>query len=680
MGEGAQARTGRHASTKPDGRDSLAFTRVLVMRYPDTPRADTAERRHGHVVPDPYRRLETDSPETAAWTASQDALADGYFAALASEHAVWRRRLADLERPTLNTPKQGGGRTFVTRGEPGAEHPVLVVIESDGSERVVLDPAALSARATVTLDLYTPSPDGRLLAYQVSDRGDDSSFLHVLDVDAGETLDGSIRTGWAGDVAWLPDSSAFVYQRASTGLLYDLWRHEIGTDFSDDVMVMANPGVEAAEYKLSLDPSGTRLAVTVEHSSFLRTDVLVLDLSEGTTTTVQTGRDVLTYARFGPDARLYLLTAEGAPRWRLVAVEDRTWHDVIPEGEDILYAFAFDGDRILAAHRRDVVSVLSRHDRSGGSAELPLPGKGKLDLGGGLVYTDHITPPTLLRLPEGADVPVAVGEPEPVEGVSVEQLFATSVDGTRIPFFLLSPSGVPADRPLPTIVEGYGGWNVSWPPEYKPTRLAWVLAGGRYAMTNLRGGGEYGAEWFAAGMRAHQQNPVDDFLACARLIVERGSATPAMLGANGGSKGGITVGASITQDPGLFAAAVMSAPMLDMVRFERHGEGAQWTNGFGSADDPEQFGWLRDISPVARVRDGVVYADALFTIFDNDARVHPAHARKMCASLQHGRPESAGPVLLRRRADSGHGARSASRARELYADHLTFFADRLGLV
>lgn len=650
------------------------------MRYPDTPRADTAERRHGHVVPDPYRWLETDSPETDAWTKAQDALADGYFAALASEHAAWRQRLADLERPTLNAPKQGGGRTFVTRGEPGAEHPVLVVIEPDGSERVVLDPAALSERATVTLDLYTPSPDGRLLAYQVSDQGDDSSVLHVLDVDGGAALGRSIRTGWAGDVAWLPDSSGFVYQRRSTGLVYDLWRHEIGADFADDVLVFANPGVDAAEYKLSLDPSGTRLAVTVEHSSYLRTDVHVLDLSDGGTTTVQTGRDVLTYARFGPDGRLYLLTAEGAPRWRLVEVaEDGTWRDVVPEGDDILYAFTFHGDRILAARRRDVVSVLSLHDPAGGSTELPLPGKGKLDLGGGLVYTDHVTPPTLLRLPDEAGAPVAVREPKPVEGVSVEQLFATSVDGTRIPFFLLSPSDVPADRPLPTIVEGYGGWNVSWPPEYRTARLAWVLAGGRYAMTNLRGGGEYGAAWFAAGMRAHQQNPVDDFLACARLVVERGSATPAMLGANGGSKGGITVGASITQDPGLFAAAVMSAPMLDMVRYERHGEGAQWTNGFGSAEDPEQFEWLRRISPVARVREGVVHPDSLFTIFDNDARVHPAHARKMCASLQHGRPVSAGPVLLRRRGESGHGARSSSRARELYADHLTFFADRLGL-
>jgi len=650
------------------------------MRYPDAPRSDAAERRHGHVIPDPYRPLETDSPETAAWTKAQDALADGYFAALAPEHVAWRRRLADLERPALSSPKQGGGRTFVTRGEPGAEHPVLVVIEADGSERVVLDPATLSERATVTLDLYTPSPDGRLLAYQVSDQGDDSSVLHVLDVGGGATLGGSIRTGWAGDVAWLPDASGFVYQRPSTRLLYDLWRHTIGTDFGDDVLVLANPGAEAAEYQISLDPSGTRLAVTVEHSSFLRTDVHVLDLRDGGTTTVQTGRDVLTCARFGPDGRLYLLTAEGAPRWRLVEVaEDGTWRDVIPEGDDILYAFTFDADRILAAHRRDVVSVLSLREPAGESTEIPLPGKGKLDLGGGLVYTDHVTPPTLLRLVGEPSAAVPIGEPQPVQGVSVEQLFATSADGTRIPFFLLSPSDTPADRPLPTIVEGYGGWNVSWPPEYKTTRLAWVLAGGRYAMTNLRGGGEYGAEWFAAGMRAHQQNPVDDFLACARLLVERGSATPAVLGANGGSKGGITVGASITQDPELFAAAVMSAPMLDMVRFERHGEGAQWTNGFGSAEDPEQFAWLRDISPLARVREGVVYADSLFTIFDNDARVHPAHARKMCASLQYGRPESAGPVLLRRRGESGHGARSASRARELYADHLTFFADRLGL-
>ncbi|GIG67644.1 prolyl oligopeptidase family serine peptidase [Phytomonospora endophytica] len=650
------------------------------MRYPEARRDDTAVERHGQVVPDPYRWLETDSPATGAWTKAQDALAEGYFAGLAGERAAWLRRLAELERPTVGTPKEGGGRVFVTRGRPGAEHPVLVVIEPDGRERVVLDPADLSERATMTLDVYTPSPDGRLLAYQVSDRGDDRSFLHVLDVGRGETLGPPVCTGWAADVAWLPDSHGFVYQRPSAPLVHDVWRHEIGTGFDRDALVFADPGVTAAEYRLSLDPAGSRLAVTVEHSSLLRTDVHVVDLRDGGRTTVQSGPDVLTYARFGPDGRLYLLTAEGAPRWRLAEVgDDGAWRDVIAEGEDILYAFAFHGRRILAAHRRDVVSVLSLHDPSGALApvELPLPGRGRLDLGGGLVYTDHTTPPTLLRL--SADGPVAVEETEAVAGVSVEQLFATSADGTRIPFFLLSPSDVPAGRRLPTIVEGYGGWNVSWPPEYRPTWLAWVLAGGRYAMTNLRGGGEYGAAWFAAGMRAHQQNPVDDFIACARLIVERGSATSAMLGASGGSKGGITVGAAITQEPGLFAAAVMSAPMLDMVRFEEHGEGAQWTNGFGSAADSAQFAWLRDISPVARVRGGVEYPDALFTIFDNDARVHPAHARKMCASLQHGRPETAGPLLLRRRGESGHGARSASRARDLHADHLTFFADRLGL-
>ncbi|MEV0649060.1 prolyl oligopeptidase family serine peptidase [Phytomonospora sp. NPDC050363] len=652
------------------------------MRYPDARRGDAVEERHGQVVPDPYRWLEDESPETAAWTKAQDTLAGEFFGALAQRHETWRHRLAALERPSIGVPKAAGERTFLTVAVPGAEHPVLVLVEADGTERVILDPAQLSARATVTLDAYDPSPDGLLLAYQVSDEGDDRSSLHVLDIESGTTFGPPMETGWAGDVAWLPDSASFIYQRPTSGpRLYDLWHHDVGTDWEADTLVLASSGADAAEYELSVDPSGRRLAVTAEHSSYLRTDVHVIDLESGAAETVQTGRDVLTYARFGPDGRLYLLTAEDAPRWRLVVVEDGTWHDVIAEDADILYAYTFTDNGILAAHRHDVVSELSLHDPAGEDEPrpVPLPGRGKVEIGGGLVYTDHITPPALLRLPPGPDTPLAVGEFDPVEGVRVDQLFATSADGTRVPLFLLSPSDMPLDRPLPTIVEGYGGWNVSWPPEYRPLRLAWVLAGGRYAMTNLRGGGEYGAEWFAGGMRAHQQNPVDDFIACARLLVESGATDSSMMGASGGSKGGITVGASITQEPELFAAAVMSAPMLDMVRFERHGEGSQWINGFGSAEDPEQFGWLRDISPLARVREGVVYADSLFTIFDNDSRVHPAHARKMCAALQYRRPESAGPVLLRRKAEAGHGARSASRTRDLQADHLVFLADRLGL-
>lgn len=635
------------------------------MTHPVITPSDAVVERHGKRVPDPYRVLEDPAnAETIVWQDAQDSLAAARFADLDRHGPL--RLLESLERPAIGLPKAAGERVFHTFRGPEDEQPVLIVT-TGGTERVLLDPLELAADATVGLDGYSPSPDGRLVAVHTSRMGDDRSSLRVLDVETGAEVDAPDPVGWVGDVAWLSDGSAFVYTRDQ-----ELWRHAPGTAWADDVRVLESQGVPGGDHRLSI--RGSRLAVTLVNGSNIRSDVFVLDLDTGERADVHVGRDVLSMARFAPDGRLLMLTTDGAPNGRLVEVGDG-WREVVAESGDVLYDFAVLDDGVLAACRRHVVSHLTVH-RGGAEIPVALPGVGNALLGGdGLVsYSDPVTPPHLLRLDGDRLVPGPGPAPVAVPGVEVRQEFAVSDDGTRVPMFVLSPVDA-GEGPLATVVEGYGGWGVSWPPEYRGHRLAWVLSGGRYVWTNLRGGGEYGSGWFLDGMRRRQQNPIDDFTACARRLIELGLTKPALLAATGGSKGGLTVGAAITQAPGLYAAAVMNMPMLDMVRYEEYGDGAQWIDGFGTAADPEDFAALVAISPLGRVRAGERYPSSLLTVLDHDTRVDPAHARKLTAALQ----DAGADVVLRRKAAAGHGGSSAGRARDLHADHIAFLRGALGL-
>jgi prolyl oligopeptidase len=405
----------------------------------------------------------------------------------------------------------------------------------------------------------------------------------------------------------------------------------------------------------------------------------------------------------GRDGRLYVFTDLDATRGRLAVTtpEQPTaehWVDLLPEDPvAVLDGFAIlDGDELddpvlLASWTRHAVSEVTVHRLADGrrTGEVPLPGLGSIS---GIVerpeggheawfgYTDHTTPSTVQRYDATtrettlwATAPGAVEVPE----VRTEQVTYTSPDDTPVRMFVMSRDGVAAG-PRPTVLYGYGGFGVPLTPAYAATILTWVEAGGVYAIANLRGGSEEGESWHRAGMLGHKQNVFDDFHAAAEYLVAQGWTTPGQLGISGGSNGGLLVGAALTQRPELYAAVVCSAPLLDMVRYERFGLGATWNVEYGSADDPEQLDWLLSYSPYHHVREGVAYPAVLFTVFDGDTRVDPLHARKMCAALQHATTSDA-PVLLRREKDVGHGARAVSRAIDLTVDTLAFLADRTGL-
>lgn len=686
--------------------------------YPDAERLPLVDTLHGHEVADPYRWLEdADDPRTDEWSKDQDALfsaaRDGWPG---KEHV--RRRVSELVGAGVVTaPVWRGDRQFIMRRTSEQEHALLIVIESDGTERTLIDPMALDASGTTTLDTWQPSKEGDLLAYQLSEGGTEESVLRVMDVATGDLVDGPIDRARYSPVAWLPGGKSYYYVRrlpadevpeGEEQFHRRVWLHQVGTDPAGDTLVFGD-GLDATNYYgVTVSRDGRWLSIMASAGTEPRNDLWVADIAESppenpTLVTVQEGVDAQTSLHFGRDGLIYAYTNNRAPRGRILVTEPGTWsldewRDLIPEDpEAVLEGWAvLDGDALpdpvlLVVRSHHAVGRIHRHDlRSGAeTGSVPMPGLGTVagisdrPEGGHEAwfgYTDHITPPSVYHYDAVADstslwasAPGTVDVPPAVS----EQVVYRSKDGTAVRMFVIRRQDAP-DGPAPTILNAYGGFGVPLTPAYSATILAWVEAGGVYVVANLRGGGEEGEDWHRAGMRDTKQNVFDDFHAAADWLIANGVTTPGQLTISGGSNGGLLVGAALTQRPDLYAAVICAAPLLDMVRYERHGLGPTWSDEYGSAADATELEWLLSYSPYHHVRDGVDYPASLFTIFDGDTRVDPLHGRKMAAALQHSTTGSR-PILVRREADVGHGTRAVTRAVELSVDTLTFAAAQTGL-
>jgi prolyl oligopeptidase len=719
--------TASSSSATPAGPD--------VPGYPAARRADLVEDLHGQRVPDPYRWLEdAASAETQEWLQAQDRLW-----ASAEEGLPGRSRFAArlgelMAAGYVGAPVWRGPRQFFMRRLPGQEHGVLLTAAPGEPERVLVDPAALDPAGLTTLDSWQPDQEGRLLAYQLSSGGDEESELRVMDVVSGEQADGPIGRCRYSPVAWLPGGKAFYYVRKlPPGQVPEgeeqfhrrVYLHTVGTPAGEDVLIFGEGRDKTNYYGVSVSRDGRWLVVSAAQGTAPRNDVWLADLAASGTAApllqaVQEGVDARTGLHVGRDGRLYVFTDAGAPRGRLAVAdpahpEPACWRDLI--GQDpaaILNDYAIlDGAQLgrpvlVASWTRHAISEITVHDLATGerSGTLALPGTGhaggaaRLGTTGGISarpeggheawfgYTDNTTPGTVYRydarsgeVSRWAQAPGAVEVPD----VHTRQVTFASEDGTEVRMLVISaadedPGGRPA-RPRPAILYGYGGFGISMVPAYSASILAWVEAGGVYAIAALRGGGEEGEDWHRGGMREHKQAVFDDFHAAAEALIADGWTTPGQLGISGGSNGGLLVGAVLTQRPDRYRAVVCSAPLLDMARYERFGLGQTWNDEYGTAADPVELGWLLGYSPYHRVRPGVRYPATLFTVFDNDTRVDPVHAWKMCAALQHATaaPGPERPVLLRREREVGHGARAVSRSVTLSADTLAFLAAQTGL-
>lgn len=677
--------------------------------YPTAHRDEIVDDLHGTPVPDPYRWLEdADDPETKGWLLAQEQL-------FQQERGPQRfkERIAELLKSgSVGAPVWRGERYFFSRRTPEQEHAVFYVVEADGTERALIDPMALDPSGLTTLDAVQPDKEGRLLAYQISIGGDEESILYILDVATGLRVEGPIDRCRYSPIAWLPGGEAFYYVRRlpSTQVPENerqfhrrVYLHRVGTSTEDDTLIFGEGLKMTNYYGVSVSRDGRWLQVSSHEGTAPRNDLWVADLTASpidapALVTVQEGVDAQTGLLFGRDGRLYVHTDRDAPRARVCVADpaDPTvWTDLIPEdAEAVLSDFAIlddlDEPVMLVGWTRHALSEISIHDLATGAriGSVPTPGLGSI---GSLAerpeggheawfgYTDNTTPPTIQRYDaRTGETTLWAASPGAVQvpAVRTEQVVYQSKDGTDVRMLIISP--VDGGGTRPTILNGYGGFGLSMTPGYSASVLTWVEAGGVYAIANLRGGGEEGEEWHRAGMLAHKQNVFDDFHAAAEHLIATGVTTPEQLAISGGSNGGLLVGAALTQRPELYAAVACSAPLLDMIRYELFGLGASWNVEYGSAADPEQFAWLASYSPYHYVREGVSYPATLFTVFQSDTRVHPLHAWKMCAALQHS-SSSERPILLRNETEVGHGARSISRTVDLAADQLTFLATHTGL-
>ena len=686
--------------------------------YPAADRLDIVDDLHGRAVPDPYRWLEDPTdPRTQAWRAAQDELMVAERAAWASRGRFAGRIEELMGSGSISPPYYRGDWTFFTRRDPGQQFPVLYARKGDGEPRVLFDPIAVDPTGVTTLDAWQPSKEGDRVALQYSIGGNEESILKVLDTATGEVLEDGIDRCRYSPIAWLPGGERFYYvRRLDPELLPETERqfhrrvylHSVGTSPDDDVLIFGAGMNMTNYYGVEVSRDGRWLQVSASEGTEPRNDLWIADLQASPPEVpafqlVQGDVDAQTGIHVGRNGLFYISTDLNAPRGRLCVSSPENlwgqpWRDLLPEDpEAVLDGYAIlDGPQLirpllLAVWTRHVVSEMSLHDLETGERlrTIELPGAGTVagpverPEGGPVawfVYTDHTTVPTIYAFDERTGE-IALWEAPPgtveVPRVYSRQVTYTSPDGTLVRMFVVSPTPEP-DHPRPTILYGYGGFGIPLSPAYSATVLSWVEAGGVWAVANLRGGGEEGEEWHRDGMLGNKQNVFDDFHAAAEWLIANGWTTREQLAINGGSNGGLLVGAAMTQRPDLFNAVVCVAPLLDMVRYTTSELGPTWTVEYGDPEIPEQLDWLLGYSPYHRVVEGTDYPATMFVAFDNDTRTDPMHARKMCAAVQHA---TAGhrPIVFRGEGDVGHGARSTSRAIEESAEILAFAARWTGL-
>ncbi len=680
------------------------------LSYPPAPTADQVDDYHGERVADPYRPLEdTDAPATRAWIEAQNALAEEVLAG-ASARAQIRERLAEVwDHPRAGAPWRRGDHWFQLRNTGLQDQDVLWLSDMPGEGgRILIDPNQLGADGTTALTAVEVSEDGELVAYATSDAGSDWRTWRVRRTATGEDLPD--RIGWSkfASSAWAPDGSGFVYGRypqPEAADTYDalnrsmeLRFHRLGDDPSADRVLLAVPEEPEWGFEPMVTSDGRLLVVNVWRGTDPDNRVFVADLGEGDMAAAQFRRvipeaDASYLPIAGVGTTLYLLTDRDAPRGRVVAldVDDPAaeLREVVPEGPDAIEQARLVGDRLAtvtlhdAHHRLAIFETDGRH-----VADVALPEIGTIaELAGRredpdlfLTFMTFAAPASVLA------VAMVDGGIRPVAGAALhwdpsdfvtEQVFVESADGTPVPLFLTHRRDVHPDGHIPTLLYGYGGFQIPVGPTFKPEWLTWMERGGLLAVASLRGGGEYGKDWHDAGRLANKQNVFDDFAACARWLASSGWTDAGHIGISGRSNGGLLVGASITQHPELFGAAVAEVGVMDMLRFHRFTIGWGWTSDYGTADDPEQYRWLRAYSPLHNLREGVAYPPMLVTTGDHDDRVVPGHSFKFAAAMQAAQGGDA-PIVIRIDTDAGHGVgKPVSKLVDERSDVLAFLEQML---
>ena len=681
------------------------------MPFPPAPRTardNVVDDVHGAKIADPYRWLEADtSKRVGDWTDEQNERTRAVLDALPQRAGVARRLRELLAVGLLSTPRPIRGRIFHTRREGEQKQSILYVRDSIGApDRALVDPNGLDPAGLTTLDWYYPSHDARYVAYGLSRGGDEMSTLFVIETATGMARPDRIPHTQRSTVAWVEGGFYYTVHPAPGSVpagdenYYRRVRfHRLGDDPAKDELVFGEGRPKEDILGVSTSPD-SRWVLLIAYKGWAKSDLYLLDREhpERELATVMEGRDAIAEG-FVLDDRVWLSTNLDAPNYRIVAAPcekpgDQEWETVISEGPDVIQGFDRTRDRIAVLRLVRATSRLTTHDlRGADEREIVLPSLGAVEMvdgdrvsdGVGYTFQSFTQPPIAFvadaRTGEAQQV-VRLAMPRGLDiaNIAVEQTTYPSRDGTPVTMFLVRRSDVRPTGAVPTLLTGYGGFNISRTPAYFPGAAAWVEAGGLFALPNLRGGGEYGERWHRAGMLGKKQNVFDDFHAAAEALIARGWTSSRNLAVSGGSNGGLLVGAALTQRPDLFAAVYCAVPLLDMLRYQNFRIARFWIAEYGSAEDPVQAEWLREYSPYHNVRAGVRYPPVLFTTAEGDSRVDPMHARKMAALLQAQSEDPESVVLLRVDRDAGHGiGKPFDKQVDDLADQYAFLAWRTGL-
>jgi prolyl oligopeptidase len=605
----------------------------------------------------------------------------------------------------LGVPTPVRGRYFYFRRDGRQNQPVLYWREGvDGADRVAIDPNTLSEAGTTALDWYYPSEDGRLLAYGLSENGSEESVLHILELDTGRQLPDRISRMRAAALAWLPDGSGFYYTRyPAQGEVPQgeehyhraVYFHRLGSDPAADPLTY-RPAQKEYWPGVSVSPDGRWLLIDVART-FDETDLYLQDLSSPGTLIPVVENLPASFEGQVAHGRLFIRTNLDAPTYRLYEADPEhpqrdAWRELIaPRADAVLESAKVVGQQLALAYLERASSRLRLADLAGKRVqEVPLPALGSLFgigaewNGTELFYgfSSYTVPPTVYRIDLAAAASAlwkrVEADVDPAD-YRVQQVSFRSRDGTAVTMFLVHRSGLTRNGNNPAYLTGYGGFNISMTPSFSRSLLLWLERGGLVAVPNIRGGGEYGESWHRAGILDHKQTSFDDFIGAAEWLIAEGYTRPERLAAAGGSNGGLLVGAALTQRPDLFRAVLVQVPLLDMLRYHRFLIARLWIPEYGSADEADQFRWLRAYSPYHHVRAGVSYPAVLLATAESDTRVDPMHARKMAARLQ-AATSADRPILLRLESRAGHGAgKPLSKILEELTDSWTFVFSELGV-
>ncbi|MBB5204791.1 prolyl oligopeptidase [Inhella inkyongensis] len=682
------------------------------LSYPATRTVEHSDSYHGQTVADPYRWLEDDNAaETKDWVKAQNAVTDRFLAAMPQRLPTRElyTKLYNFEK--FGLPKKSGGAYFWRHNNGLQPQAVLYTARRlKDQPQVALDPNQLSSDGTVALNDFAPSPKGRLMAYGVSKAGSDWQSWRVRDLQTGQDLPDQIEWVKFSSAVWTPDGKGFFYSRydapkegeklTGANVFQKLYYHRLGTPQDEDQLVLHNPQEKQWGFRPVVSDDGQSVAIVVWKGGN-KNGLMVLDLVKGRYAGGQAKPITLDFdAEYSPVERVgqswIVRTNKDAPRGRLVAIDPSRpapahWKTLVAEGPDALRGASAVGAKLVLSYLKDAASQVRVHALDGRALqEFPLPGVGTASGFDGALsdretffsYTSLNRPTEIYALDLRTLKPSLFKRPQTAfdaDQFEVKREFVTSKDGTRVPIFIAHKKGLKLDGSNPTVLYGYGGFNVPQIPSYNVSAATWMQMGGVWVLASIRGGGEYGAAWHEAGTQLKKQNVFDDFIASAEWLIKTGYTRPDKLAVNGGSNGGLLVGAVINQRPELFGAAVPAVGVMDMLRFHKFTIGWAWVSDYGSSDHPEQFQALRAYSPLHNIKSGVNYPAVMITTGDHDDRVVPAHSFKYAAALQAAQTGEA-PKLIRIDTNAGHGAgKPTAKIIEERADMLAFFAHRFGM-